>query len=57
VDKRLLNTKEAAAYLGVTVFCMRTLAWQKRVPRLRLGQRDLYDVKDLDAFVEKAKKA
>jgi excisionase family DNA binding protein len=59
LNKRLLNVKEASVYLGVTVFFMRTLAWDKRVPKLRLGQRDLFDVQDLDAFVaaEKTKQA
>ncbi len=59
MNKRLLNVKEASAYLGVTVFFMRTLAWNKRVATLRLGQRMLFDVQDLDAFVvaEKTKQA
>ena len=57
MNKRLLNVKEAAAYLGVTVFFMRTLAWEKRVTPLRLGQRMLFDVQDLDAFVDAQKKS
>ena len=57
MNKRLLNVKEAAAYLGVTVFFMRTLAWEKRVMPLRLGKRMLFDVQDLDAFVDAQKKS
>lgn len=55
VQPRLLNVPQAAAYLGVTVFFIRTLHWEKQVRGLRLGHRLLFDQKDLDAFVERAK--
>ena len=55
VQPRLLNVQQAANYLGVTVFFIRTLQWERQVRGLRLGHRLLFDQKDLDAFVEKAK--
>lgn len=56
MNKRLLNVKEAAAYLGTTVWQIRTLVWDKKLTAIRLGQKMLFDVKDLDAFVEALKK-
>jgi len=52
---RLLNVAEAASYLGVTIFFMRTLHWEKQVRGLKLGHRLLFDKADLDLFVERAK--
>jgi len=55
----MLNIKQAASYLGTTTNVMRRLVWERRLPKFLLGQRLLFDVRDLDAFVdaEKAKLA
>jgi excisionase family DNA binding protein len=52
---RLLTVKAAAAYLSSTVWCLRNLAWERKVPHVRLGARILFDKTDLDAFIESQK--
>lgn len=47
--QRLLNDKKAAAYLGVSVS---SLTRHVSVPVIRIGARTLYDVRDLDAYVD-----
>jgi excisionase family DNA binding protein len=55
VNARLLRIREAAMYLGSTVWQVRTLTWSKRLPALKLGNRYVYDRADLDAFVDRQK--
>ncbi len=52
VEARLLNVKQAASYLGTTVWQIRSLTWDKKLAGIRLGQRLLFDVKELDKFVD-----
>jgi excisionase family DNA binding protein len=53
---RLLRIKEAATYLGATIWFVRSLAWNSAVPHLVFGKRILFDLADLDAWIEKQKK-
>jgi hypothetical protein len=53
---RLLSVKDAALYLGTTIWQIRTLAWSKQLVPLRLGHRQVFDVQDLDTLVEKLKR-
>ena len=57
VAARLLNLKGAAAYLSSTVWFLRTLVWNREISFLKLGNKYLFDKKDLDAFVERQKVA
>jgi excisionase family DNA binding protein len=57
VEPRLLRVKEAAAYLGATVWFMRSLAWNRAVPHVVFGKRLLFDRADLDHYLESQKKA
>jgi len=50
-EPRLLDIPAAAAYLSCTVWFVRTLIWEGRIPFLKLGKRLLLDRSDLDAFV------
>jgi excisionase family DNA binding protein len=52
---RCLGVKEAALYLGATVWAIRSLAWEGKVPFIRLGQRLLFDRQDLDKFIERTR--
>ncbi|MGA9155318.1 MAG: helix-turn-helix domain-containing protein [Candidatus Sulfotelmatobacter sp.] len=52
---RLLNVQDAAAYLGTTVWFIRTLGWSDAIPIIRLGNRWLFDKADLDAYVDRVK--
>jgi len=53
--KRLLNIKDAAEYMGRTVAGMRKLVWngQIRFVQPHPHSRLYFDIKDLDAFIEK----
>lgn len=52
---RLLGVAAAAAYLGATVWAIRKLQWEGTISSIRIGQRLLFDLRDLDAFIEKQK--
>ena len=49
---RRLRVSDAADYLGITIWRMRSLAWDETVPARIDGQRLLFDVKDLDAYAD-----
>jgi excisionase family DNA binding protein len=54
---KLLDVKAAATYLSCHVWLVRTLAWEGRVPFLRLGHKILFDRADLDTFIAAQKTA
>jgi len=54
---RCLTVEGAAAYLGAHVHAIRTLVWDKKVPHIRLGHRILFDIADLDRYIENQKSA
>lgn len=54
---RLLGVSAAAAYLGATEWAIRKLQWERAIPSIRIGQRVLFDIADLNAFIEKQKLA
>lgn len=53
--KRLFTVKEAALYLGRSVWAMRDLIWNGKIKVVRDGKRIFVDRLDLDAYVEKYK--
>ena len=55
VTPRLLRIKEAAEYLGASVWFVRTLVWEDKIPFLHLGQRFVIDRADLDRFIDASK--
>ncbi len=52
---RLLRITDAADYLSCTFGFMETLMREKTIPVVMLGKRHLFDVRDLDAYVERMK--
>jgi len=54
--KRLYTVKEAAEYLGHTVWGIRSLVWSKTLPVVQHGRKQFLDLFDLNAFIEKNKK-
>ncbi len=52
VSPRLLALKDAAQYLGRSVWGMRSLAWDGKIPVIQDGKKIYFDVKDLDKYVE-----
>lgn len=67
-ERRLLNVREAAAYIGVSVWSLRGLAATGALPCVefpspaeprRTGRsirKLLFDVRDLDGFIESSKR-
>lgn len=57
LSKRLFTLKEAAVYLGRSVWSVRDLVWKRILPVIKEpGARKYYlDISDLDAFIEKNK--
>lgn len=55
LEPKLLTVQAAARYLSATPWFVRTLAWERAVPFVKLGKRLLFDRADLDKFVESRK--
>lgn len=54
-EPRCLGVKEAARYLGVTVWFIRSMIWEGTLPVIRCGKRFIVDRVDLDAWLEQQK--
>jgi excisionase family DNA binding protein len=54
-NKRLYTLKEASVYLGRSIWGVRTLIWNGKIPIVRDGRRMFIDVLDLERFVESNK--
>jgi excisionase family DNA binding protein len=54
---RCLTVEQAADYLGAHVHAIRRLVWNKEIAHFRLGHRILFDISDLDRYVENQKSA
>ena len=58
LERRLLNYERAAAYLGISVRAMKELGGpQGQILQVKLGGRVLFDKTDLDAHIERVKRA
>jgi excisionase family DNA binding protein len=55
ITPRLLRITDAADYLSCTYGFVETLMREKTIPVVVLGKRHLFDVRDLDAYVEQMK--
>ena len=52
VHKRLLSVKEAAEYLSISRSKLYQWAESGKIPSVRIDSRRLFDVLDLDKFVD-----
>ena len=59
IRPRLLRTKAAARYLGISPAQLRNLAVDGLIPVIRNGEGEhapfLFDVRDLDTYIDSAK--
>ena len=55
IQKRLLTIKEAAIYLGRSVYGVRELIWSGKLPYVRFDRRIHLDIHDLEKFIEENK--
>ena len=51
--KRLLNIKETAIFLGLGVYTVRELVWQKRLRPIQFNRNGklLFDINDLEQLI------
>ncbi len=57
VEPKLLDIKSAAVYLASHPWQLRTLVWERKIPFIKLGNKYVFDRKDLDEFVDAQKTA
>jgi hypothetical protein len=55
IAPRLLTIPQTARYLSSTVWAIRQLQWSRTVPFIRLGARILFDINDLNQFIDAQK--
>jgi hypothetical protein len=56
IQKRYLSEKETAEYTGLAVQTLRNDRFNRRgLPYSKKGRRVLYDLKDLDSYMQKHK--
>lgn len=56
LSQRLLTLREAAHYLGCTLWSVRELIWKGDLPYTRFGKRFQVDRRDLDELVDRQKR-
>lgn len=54
-EVRLLNIKEAARFLGTTDKTLYTKIWRREIPFIKLGRSVRFDVRDLEALIERSR--
>ena len=52
---RLLSLQDAAAFLAISYWTLRSLIWSGEIPSVRVGRRILIDREDLETFIENNK--
>ena len=52
LPRRLYTLKDAAPYLGRTLWGIRELVWAGKLPIVRTGKRQFVDVKDMERFID-----
>ena len=57
VSKRLFDAKEAAEYLSISRAKLYQWCDNNRIPSVRIDSRRLFDVLELDAFVDLLKRS
>lgn len=57
IQRRLLNYDGLAAYLSISKRQAEQLAADGEIPKTPIGSRVLFDVRDVDAYVERIKRS
>ena len=56
-ERRLLDYTRLAAYLGISLRSAKQLGADGAIPKVLIGARVLFDVKDVDSYIERIKAA
>jgi excisionase family DNA binding protein len=54
-EVRLLNVQEAARFLGTTGKTLYSKIWRREIPFVKIGRSVRFDVKDLEALIERSR--
>jgi excisionase family DNA binding protein len=54
-DVRLMTVREAANFLGTTDKTLYTKIWRREIPFIKLGRSVRFDVRDLEALIERSR--
>lgn len=54
-EKRILTVAEAAVYLGRSQHAVRQMVRSRKIPVVKIDQRVMFDVHDLDKLIESSK--
>lgn len=57
VQRRLLDYPGVAAYLSISLRSAKQLAHDGKLQKVLIGNRVLFDVQDVDVFIEQTKRA
>jgi excisionase family DNA binding protein len=55
LSKRLFSEKEAAQYLGRSLWAVREMRHKGKLPFIQDGRRILFDILDLNAWIQDSK--
>jgi len=55
--KRFLNKQELAIFLGISKFTIDAWVSQRRVPFVKMGKRVLFDIEDIEKWINQNKVA
>jgi excisionase family DNA binding protein len=57
MERHLISVQEAAQYLAISPMTIRRNQWNGDLSHVRIGRRILFDIKDLDKFIQTGKSA
>lgn len=55
MKKRLINKKELAEYLNLSIYTIDTWVSQNRIPYIKMGRRVLFDLDEIEKWIEEQK--
>ncbi len=55
LPKRLYSIEEASVYFGLSVWAVRHIIWDGKIPSVKNGRRVLLDIRDMDIWIERNK--
>ncbi len=56
MNNRLLSIVEASEYLGITKGTLYSWVCQRKIPVVKMGSLNKFDIKDLDQWIEEHKR-
>jgi len=55
METRVLNRREASKFLGIAVSHLDKLTANGLIPRIKIGRRVVFDIRDLEEFLRRNK--